>query len=116
MDAEGATLSDKSACKEFGLTREEIYRAARAGKLQYREASMRGNPWLRLLRREVEVYVKKKRGGNYLRDQKARAELDRIEGKLRRLKSRMSALEARKAQLEAGGSPGGPEPGRTEAP
>jgi hypothetical protein len=88
----GATLSDKSVCKEFGLTREEIHRAARAGKLQYREAS------------------------DYVRDRKARAELDRIEGELRRLKLRMRALEARKAQLEAGGSPGSPEPGRAKAP
>ena len=29
----GATLSDKSARQEFGLTQEEIYAAFRAGKL-----------------------------------------------------------------------------------
>ena len=33
----GATLSDKSARQEFGLTQEEIYAAIRAGKLRYRE-------------------------------------------------------------------------------
>jgi hypothetical protein len=32
----GATLSDKSARKEFGLAQEEIIAAIRAGKLRYR--------------------------------------------------------------------------------
>jgi hypothetical protein len=32
----GATLSDKSARKEFGLTQEEIIGAIKDGKLQYR--------------------------------------------------------------------------------
>ena len=36
----GATLSDKSARKEFGLTQEEIVEAIRGGKLQYRENNM----------------------------------------------------------------------------
>ena len=48
----GATLSDKSARAEFGLTQDEIIAAIRAGKLQYRSADIHGNPWLRLLRRE----------------------------------------------------------------
>jgi hypothetical protein len=53
----GATLSDKTARAEFGLTQEEIYDAIDAGKLQYRRAAMHGYPWLRLLRREVEDLV-----------------------------------------------------------
>jgi hypothetical protein len=36
----GATLSDKTAREEFGLTQDEIVRAIRAGQLQYREGSM----------------------------------------------------------------------------
>jgi len=32
----GATLSDKTARKEYGLTQDEIVRAIRARKLQYR--------------------------------------------------------------------------------
>jgi hypothetical protein len=46
----GATLSDKTARLQYGLTQEEIYTAIDAGKLQYRPAAMHGNPWLRLLR------------------------------------------------------------------
>ena len=48
----GATLSNTTAGEEFGLTWDDIVRAIGAGKLQYREGSMYGNPWLRLLRRE----------------------------------------------------------------
>ena len=53
----GATLSDKSAQKEFGLTFEEIVEGIRAGKLQYRENSIYGSPFLRLIRQEVEALV-----------------------------------------------------------
>jgi len=73
----GATLSHKTAEEEFGLTCEEIVRAIRAGKLQCREHSMYGNPWLRLLRREVEALVRERHGANYLRDRQAQAELAR---------------------------------------
>ncbi len=51
----GATLSDKTARKEFGLTQEEIVAAIDAGQLQYRVGNIHGNPWLRLLRRESSV-------------------------------------------------------------
>ena len=47
----GATMGDKSARAEFGLTQEEVVRAIRAGKLHCREGSMYVNPWLRLRRR-----------------------------------------------------------------
>jgi hypothetical protein len=49
----GATLSDKTARVEFGLTQDEISQAIRAGMLHCREGSMYGNPWLRLLRQEA---------------------------------------------------------------
>ncbi len=41
----GATLSHKTARREFGLTQDEIYDAIDAGALQYRQAYMHGNPW-----------------------------------------------------------------------
>ena len=58
----GATLSDKTAGQEFGLTQGEIYDAIDAGTLQYRQAYMHGNPWLRPLRREVEALARTRRG------------------------------------------------------
>lgn len=97
----GATLSDKKAREEFGLTQDEIVQAIRAGTLHYREGSTYGNPWLRLLRREVEALVRKQHGNNYLRGQQAKTELARLNGELRRLKVQIARLEERKVKLIA---------------
>src|SRR5216683_7364975 len=98
----GATLSDKTARKEFELTQDEIVRAIRAGKLQYRRNSIHGNPFLRLLRCEVEALVKKEHGDGFLKDQRAKTELARINRELKRLKAQIAELEKRKSQLAAG--------------
>jgi hypothetical protein len=95
----GATLSDKTARSEFGLTQDEIIAAINAGKLQYRLASMHGNPWLRLLRREVEELVRTRHGERYLRERQARTQLARINRELKQLRAQLSALEERRAAL-----------------
>jgi hypothetical protein len=41
----GATLSDVTAQKEFGVSREFIVKGIRSGKLEYREGSIWGNPY-----------------------------------------------------------------------
>ena len=98
----GGTLSDKTAREEFGLTQEEIIQAIRKGQLQYRMNSVYGNPFLRLLRREVEALVEKKHGGSYLRDRQTKAELARINRELKRLRTQIAALEQRKQKLAVG--------------
>ena len=95
----GATFSDKSARQEFGLTQQEIYAAIRAGKLQYREQQMHGNPWFRLLRHEVEALVSEKSGQDHLRKKKLQKELADINKETRKLKTRLTALERRRAEL-----------------
>jgi hypothetical protein len=97
----GATLSDKTARKEFGLTQEEIVRAIRAGTLCYRRNAVFGNPFLRLLRREVEALVEKKHGYDYLKGRQATTELARINREVKRLKTQIAALEERKSELLA---------------
>jgi hypothetical protein len=52
---QGGTLSHKNACKEFGLTEDEVINAIRMGKLQYRQNYAPGNPYFRVLRVEVEA-------------------------------------------------------------
>src|SRR5258706_12711512 len=44
----GATLSDKTAQKEFGLRQEDILAAIKAAKLHYRHNTLYGNPCLKL--------------------------------------------------------------------
>jgi hypothetical protein len=95
----GATLSDKTARAEFGLTQDEIIAAIRAGKLQYRRAEMEGNPWLRLLRREVEELVSTRHGERYLREQQAQTELKRVNRELKQLRTQVKVLEERRAAL-----------------
>ena len=95
----GATLSDKSARQEFGLTQEEIYAAIRSGKLQYREGNMHGNPWFRLLRHEVEALVKRKSGPAHLQKKKLEKELADIKKESRKLKTRLAALDRRRVEL-----------------
>src|SRR5258707_10822082 len=95
----GATLSDKTARQEFGLTQDEIYDAIEAGTLQYRRAYMHGNPWLRLLRREVEALAKSRHGDRYVREQQDKAELARVNREIRRLRSELAELEERRSAL-----------------
>jgi hypothetical protein len=97
----GATLSDKTARKEFGLTQAEIVRVIRAGKLQYRDGAVHGNPFLRLLRREVELLIKTNHGDDFLKERQAKTELARINSEIKRLKAQVVALENRKATLLA---------------
>jgi hypothetical protein len=63
---------------------------------------MYGNPWLRLLRCEVEALVREKHGNDYLKDRQANTELARINRELRRLKAQIAQLEEQKSKLIAG--------------
>ena len=106
LDAEewvrkGATLSDKTARAEFGLTQDEIIAAISAGKLQYRRGEIYGNPWLRLLRREVEELVSSRRGEGYLRERQARTELKRVNRQLKQFRAQVAELEQRRSVLLA---------------
>ncbi len=101
----GATLSDKSARQEFGLTQQEIIAALRAGKLQFRVNYMHGNPWYRLLRHEVEALVRDKSGQNHLHKKKLEKELADLNKETRTLTTRLKAIERRRVELmkELGG-------------
>ena len=96
----GATLSDKSARKEFGLTQEEIIEGIEDGKLHYRINNVFGNPYLRLVRSEVEAFVDEKYGSNYLKKKKIKTELAQTNKELKRLKTQVASLEQRKAELQ----------------
>jgi len=97
----GATLSDKSARKEFGLAQEEIIEGIEDGKLQYRINYVFGNPYLKLVRGEVEAFVDEKYGNNYLKKKKIKKELAQANKELKRLKAQVASIEQRKAELIA---------------
>lgn len=96
----GETLSDVSAEKEYGISRKDIYNAINQQKLQFREGSMHGNPWFRLLRQEVETLVLEKFGEEYLKEKKVKKELLQLNRELKTLKARISEIEKRKSELQ----------------
>jgi predicted RNase H-like nuclease (RuvC/YqgF family) len=97
----GATLSDKTARKEFGLTQDEIIAAIDAGQLQYRVGVIHGNPWLRLLRRELEELMDNTYNDRDHRQRRARAEVARLDRELEKLRAEIDALEEHRTKLLA---------------
>ena len=91
----GATLSDVTARKEYGVSQDFIVKGIRAGKLEYREGSIWGNPYLRILRRQLEKYIAQELGGEYLMKLKNQTELRAIKKEIADLKKRLDSLQAR---------------------
>lgn len=100
-NSKGATLSDATAQKEYGVTRDFIVKGIRAGKLEYREGSVWGNPYLRILRGQLEEYIAEGLGAKHLAARKSQGELNKIKREITSLKRKLAALQARKAEIEA---------------
>lgn len=81
------------------MTQDEIVAAIRDGQLQYRENHIHGNPYLRLLRAEVEALVTIKHGPKFLAHQKLQAELKSVKRQIRSLTTKTNALEKRQAEI-----------------
>jgi hypothetical protein len=88
-----------TAEKEYGVTREFIVEGIRAGKLEYREGAVWGNPFLRILRNQLEPYIAEKLGREHLTNIKTQAELRAINKEIVEIKRRLAVLEGRKAEL-----------------
>jgi hypothetical protein len=95
-----ASLSDVTARAEYGVSQDFIIKGIRAGKLEYREASTWGNPFLRILRSQLEQYVAEELGDGYLSKVKGEAELRKIKKEISNLKRKLGALQTRKDELE----------------
>ena len=95
----GAVLSEVTARKEYGVTRDFIVEGIQAGKLEFREGAVWGNPYLRILRSQLELYIAQQFGSEYLVRIKSLSELRTINKEIAVLKKKLSALEARKAAL-----------------
>ena len=62
----GAVLSEVTAEKEYGVTRDFIVKGIQTGKLEYRDGAVWGNPYLRVLRSQLELYIVAQLGSEYL--------------------------------------------------
>lgn len=96
----GATLSDVTAKKEYGVDQEFIIKGIRAGKLEYREGSIWGNPYLKVLRSQLEKYITEELGLDYLHKLKNQTELRKIKKEIKDLRRQLEELQSRKTELE----------------
>ena len=96
----GATLSDKTAKKEYGVSRDFIVKGIQAGRLEYREGSVWGNPYIRILRSQLEQYIAEELGADRLSSSQTETELRKIQKEMTDLKKRLKELQARKTELE----------------
>ena len=95
-----ATFSAVTAQKEYGVSRDFIVKGIRAGKLEYREGAIWGNPYLRILRSQLERYIAEKLGSSHLASTKTQTELRKVKKEIAELKKKLTALQARKAEIE----------------
>ena len=98
----GATLSELTAKKEYGVEHEFIVKGIRAGKLEYREGAIWGNPYLKILRGQLEDFITEELGADYLNQVKTKSELLAIKKEIAVLKKRVNELQVRKALIESG--------------
>jgi len=96
----GATLSDVTAKAEYGVGRDFIVKGIQTAKLEYRDGSIWGNPYLRILRSQLEKYITEELGEDYLVRVKGETELRMINKEISDLQKKLKALQARKADLE----------------
>lgn len=96
---QGATLSLNNACKEYGLTENEIVQAIKSGKLQYRENYAHGNPYLKLIRSEVKSLAKTLHGAKAVKEHEESVQLKKLNREINSLKRKLSALEKQKIAL-----------------
>lgn len=69
--------------------------------MHYHENSVFGNPYLKLIRSEVEAFVDEKHGSNYLKKKKIKKELAQTNKELKILKIQVATLELKKLSLQA---------------
>jgi predicted transcriptional regulator len=100
---QGGTLSHKhkNACKEFGLTEDEVFTAMKVGKLQYRTNHAHGNPYFRLLRSEVKSLAKELLGAKRVEGQDIKYKLQKINKEIDSLKRKIASLEKQRIELIA---------------
>jgi hypothetical protein len=96
----GATLSDKTAKKEYGVSWDFIVKGIQAGRLEYREGVVWGNPYIRLLRSQLEQYIAEELGDDRLTGSKTQTELRKIKKEMTGLEKKLAELQARRTELE----------------
>ncbi|MGO9751912.1 MAG: hypothetical protein ACLP22_10465 [Solirubrobacteraceae bacterium] len=61
---------------------------------------MHGNPYIRVLRSQLEAYIVEELSDDYLRTWQEKTELREIKPEMTKLRKRLDELAARKAEIE----------------
>ena len=96
----GATLSNVTAQKEYGVSWDFIVKGIEAGKLEYRHGAIWGNPYLRILRSQLEQYIAEELGADHLAKLTGTTELRKIKKEIALLEKRLGELRARRTEIE----------------
>ena len=95
----GESLSHKNASKEFGLEESEIIEAIKAGKLQYKINYVHGNPYYKLLRKEVKALAIELRGVSYFKKQEIEYQIKKVTKEINSCKRKLKSFEREKEVL-----------------
>lgn len=99
-----AVISDMAAWKEYGVHRDFILNAINNRQLDYREGAIKGKPYIRVLRSQLEWLLSQTpEGAAHLAGVKAKTELKEVEKEISYLNKKLGMLLTRKAVIEASG-------------
>ncbi len=93
------TFSYKDACKEFDLTKDQIITAIKAGKLNFKQGYADGNPYVRLLRKEIIVLAKEIHGEHGVELKKIEFEIKKVTRELNSHEVKISVLKKKQVKL-----------------
>jgi hypothetical protein len=97
----GGSLSQVTAKKEYGVEWDFILKGIQSGKLEYKENSMHGNPYVRILRSQLERYIFEELGADYLTEKKKETEILKIDKEIKELRAKLKNLERLKEILQS---------------
>ena len=89
-----------TAKADYGVTEEFIIKGINTGRLEYRDGAIWGNPYLRLLRSQLEAYIVEELGPEYLSRLKDQTELRKVKKEINSLTKKLNVLQIRKKELE----------------
>jgi hypothetical protein len=99
-----AVISDTAAWKEYGVNQDFLNWGIQNGRLDFKQGTIKGRPYIRVLRNQLERLIgETPEGSAHLVKIKAKAELKRLQREIAYLSDKLAALMSEKARIEASG-------------
>jgi hypothetical protein len=99
-----AVISDTAAWKEYGVNQDFLNWGIQNGRLDFKQGTIKGRPYIRVLRNQLERLIgETPEGSAHLARVKARIELKEVEKEISYLNKKLGMLLTRKTSIEASG-------------